>query len=91
MTPIEFTITTVPEKVYRRYARYNTWWRYHPAMIVLCIVVVTASVAFLVIDDIRSEDTFFSSGYIWLVWAIVMLAMIPNGLYERNRRPMRPW
>ena len=84
--PIEFEVLRVPEKVYRRYARYNLWWRHHPAVIVLCIILVLAGVTYLVIDDIRSDDPLFGNGYFWLVYAIIMLTVMPNGLYDRNQR-----
>jgi len=86
MLPVEFEVTRVPEKVYRRYAYYNAWWRHHPATIVLCIAVVVASVAFLVIDGRRSDSSFYEVGYFWIVYAIIMLTFVPNGHYGRNQR-----
>ena len=86
MQPIEFEVLRVPEEVYNRYARYNAWQRYHPALIVLYIVFVVAVIAFLVVYGIRSDDAPIGFEYFWLFCVVAMLPAMSNGLYDRNRR-----
>lgn len=82
MQPVEFEVSYVSEKMHRRFVRYHAWWRYHPAIIGLTIVLLLVLLAYMVTEIILGNAS-FGLGPFWILYMLLFIPHLQNDSYNK--------